>query len=164
MSSFGKLINSNNKDAYVESLKISLNTFVEYCNTLEKHREIDGNKFLNAECVTVNGIGFKEYCEIAEYLRYSKIAKDLLENYDKICTNVLAFCYGVEESREKVYPVKMLRMLYDFRDYVYHCNIDKKDFLNMNVELLSLEEQNLRAKNYIHFDFSVKKIKTLNNI
>jgi hypothetical protein len=45
------------------------------------------------------------------------------------------------------YPVKIMEWLYDFRYFCY----------DSNGNLLSIEEQNDRLKNYPHFDASVKR-------
>ena len=101
---------------------------------------------------------FIKYCNEYEngndkYTYYKNMAENILSNYNSIALNVLQFCFDVKNIGRNVYPGSMLRAMYDFRDYAYD-----------NLELLSIGKQQEKAKNYVHFDFSVKKPKTLIDI
>jgi len=114
------------------------------------------NKDAYIKTLTDSLVRFIDFCNKSnddKYVPYRDIAEDVLVNYNKISLNVLQFCFDVKNIDCIVYPSNMLRVMYAFRDYVYN-----------GKELLSIYEQQEKSKKYHHFDFSVKKPKTLTNI
>lgn len=75
---------------------------------------------------------------------------DKAKNNIKDIHNVVIGMFINPEGNE--YPIKVREWLYEFRYFCY----------DNDGNLLSLEEQNNRLKNYPHFDASVKKPKSYN--
>jgi hypothetical protein len=100
-----------------------------------------------------------EYPEEYNYNSYKDMAQFTYDNLEsKIALHVLNFSIPTEDIlNNTIYPGKMIQMLYNIRQYVFNNSTDINNYLN-------LQQQNEATKNYIHFDFSVKKIKTLNDI
>jgi hypothetical protein len=82
------------------------------------------------------------------------MAETILQYYNDISLNILEFCFGSEYIGETIYPAKTLETLYRFRDFCFNYNIFTSD----------LVEQQEKARNYVHFDFSVKRPKTLKDL
>lgn len=124
-------INNQNRIEYVNKSIEHLNRFINYCN---------------------------DYPDNMEYNRYKDIAQFVIDNInDKIALHVLSYAMPSNEIlSDKLYPNKIIQMLYKIRYYVFknYCDITKYS---------DLHEQNEATKNYIHFDFSVKKVKTIND-
>lgn len=103
-----------------------------------------------------------EFCvetDDVEYRDYLKMARWVRENYHtKIALHILNFA-NVEYflSSKPVYPGMVKHSLYYIRDYVFN------GFTSTQTPL-TLEQQNEKSRNYIHFDFSVKKVKTISDI
>ncbi len=113
--------------------------------------------YINTLCESLKR--FIDFCNSYEdnrtYTYYKSMAEKLLSgDYNNISLNVLQFCFEPEYVNTTIYPEKMLHSLYSFRDYAY----------NTDIQLLSIQEQQERAKNYIHFDFSIKRPKILKEI
>lgn len=95
------------------------------------------------------GVDKKHFFDGLSYYRLINIAKNVKNDVGNIHNNVIGMFinpYGNE------YPIKVKEWLYDFKYFCY----DNHD------NLLSLEEQNNRLKNYIHFDASSKRPKCYN--
>lgn len=134
-------ITKANKEEYVSSLNESLDRFIVFAtNNSTKEVEFKGEMHIVPN----------------EYGRYIDLARHLKDNLNNVCLHVHNACYDSDLINEVVYPAKMLQCLYDYRYYCYGNRIE-----NVNDNFQSLEEQNINTKNYVHFDFSVKKIKTL---
>ena len=95
-----------------------------------------------------------QYPDNKKYTYCQSIAESLLTNYNEIALNILQFCFDVQYVGKEIFPAKMLNCMHAFKEYVF----------NKDKELLTLEQQQEMARNYIHFDFSVKKPKTLMDI
>lgn len=128
-------------------IRINSNNKQNYIKTLKESLE----RFLNY-C--------NDYPEEKEYNYYKNIAEIILKEYQNISLNILQFCFGPENIGETIYPNKTLEALYRFRDYCFNYDYNSKQYIFIN----DLQEQQQKAKNYIHFDFSVKKPKTLKDI
>lgn len=127
-------INKYNKDTYINTLCESLKRFISYCN---------------------------DYSDNTEYNRYKPLAETILNEYNNICLHVFEFCFNSNEViGSEIYPNKMLHALYSFREYCFNWDADKKVYIFEP----DIFKQNEKAKNYIHFDFSVKKPKTLKEV
>lgn len=100
-----------------------------------------------------------DYPEEKEYNYYKNIAEIILKEYQNISLNILQFCFEPEYMGDTIYPNKTLEALYRFRDYCFNYD-NSKQYIFIN----DLQEQQQKAKNYIHFDFSVKRPKTLKDI
>ena len=107
---------------------------------------------------------FMNYCndypEEKEYNYYKNIAEIILKEYQNISLNILQFCFEPEHIGNTIYPNKTLESLYRFRDYCFNYDYNSKQYIFIN----DLQEQQQKAKNYIHFDFSVKRPKTPKDI
>jgi len=100
-----------------------------------------------------------DYPEEKEYNYYKNMAEIILKEYQNISLNILQFCFEPENIGKTIYPNKTLEALYRFRDYCFNYD-NSKQYVFIN----NLQEQQQKAKNYIHFDFSVKRPKTLKDI
>ena len=102
---------------------------------------------------------------LIKYIDYNKkyhfknieieIAQDILLNIKKICTHIHDFCFNYDEV---LYPGKMKNIIKKYILFCYECDFKYKPYSH-TFTLLDSEEQNNRTRKYIHFDFSVKKIK-----
>ena len=95
------------------------------------------------------GIDKKHFFDGLHDYRLLDIAKNVRDDVKNIHNVVIGMFVNPDGSE---YPIKIRHWLYDFRMFCY----DK------NNNLLSLEEQNNRLKNYPHFDASVKRPKSYN--
>lgn len=100
-----------------------------------------------------------DYPEEKEYNYYKNIAEIILKEHQNISLNILQFCFEPENIGKTIYPNKTLEALYRFRDYCFNYD-NSKQYIFIN----DLQEQQQKAKNYIHFDFSVKRPKTIKDI
>jgi len=86
------------------------------------------------------------------------MARWVKKNYkDSIALHILNFSdvtYFLDNKT--VYPATVQHFLYYISDYVFNRGNIK--------DVLSLAEQNEKSRKYIHFDFSVKKTQTINDI
>lgn len=128
-------------------IRINSNNKQNYIKTLKESLE----RFLNY-C--------NDYFEEKEYNYYKNIAEIILKEYQNISLNILQFCFEPENIGDTIYPNKTLEVLYRFRDYCFNYDYNSKQYVFIN----DLQEQQQKAKNYIHFDFSVKRPKTLKDI
>lgn len=128
-------------------IRINSNNKQNYIKTLKESLE----RFLNY-C--------NDYFEEKEYNYYKNIAEIILKEYQNISLNILQFCFEPENIGKTIYPNKTLEALYRFRDYCFNYDYNSKQYVFIN----DLQEQQQKAKNYIHFDFSVKRPKTLKDI
>lgn len=83
------------------------------------------------------------------YYRLMGIAKSVKNDIRNIHNTVIGMFISPCGNE---YPIKVKEWLYDFKMFCY----------DDNGNLLSLEEQNNRLRNYSHFDASVKKPKCYN--
>lgn len=128
-------------------IRINSNNKQDYIKTLKESLE----RFLNY-C--------NDYFEEKEYNYYKNIAEIILKEYQNISLNILQFCFEPEHIGNTIYPNKTLESLYRFRDYCFNYDYNSKQYIFIN----DLQEQQQKAKNYIHFDFSVKRPKTPKDI
>jgi hypothetical protein len=126
-------------------MKILINSVnaAKYCSVLEKSLD----KFI-------------EYCKSypgsLRYTAYMSMALWVKEHYkDSIALHILNFADAQNflTSEDAIFPSKTLEFLYSIGNYVFD-----------EVRALSLEEQNMKSREYVHFDFSVKRIKTINDL
>lgn len=98
-------------------------------------------------------IGYASGTSHFEYRQYAELAKHLRENIDNIAVHIHNFCFDTRYiDEETVYPREMLRCLYDYRYFCYKNRVE-----NPAENFCTLEEQNEASRNYVHFDFSVKR-------
>jgi len=127
-------------------IRINSNNKQDYIKTLKESLE----RFINY-C--------NDYPGEKEYNYYKNIAEIILKEHQNISLNILQFCFEPENIGKTIYPNKTLEALYRFRDYCFNYD-NSKQYIFIN----DLQEQQQKAKNYIHFDFSVKRPKTLKDI
>lgn len=128
-------------------IRINSNNKQDYIKTLIESLE----RFINY-C--------NDYPEEKEYNYYKNMAEIILKEYQNISLNILQFCFEPEHIGNTIYPNKTLESLYRFRDYCFNYDYNSKQYIFIN----DLQEQQQKAKNYIHFDFSVKRPKTPKDI
>lgn len=95
------------------------------------------------------GIDQRKFFEGLYYYRLLDIAYKVKDDIGNIHNNVIGIFINPEGNE---YPIKVKEWLQDFKRFCY----------DDNGNLLSLEEQNNRLKNYYHFDASTKRPKTYN--
>lgn len=130
-----------NKEEYEKSLTESLERFIAYA---EEH----GTKEVKFEG--------KMHKVPDQYGQHIELAKHLKDNLNNICLHVHNYCYDSGLIGEVIYPGKMMDSIHNYR---HSCYRNREE--NPEKNFLSLEEQNKYTKEYVHFDFSVKRIKTL---
>lgn len=137
-------INKFNNEEYIKSLNESLDRFIAY-----------------AEKFGTKEIEFKGEMHIVpdKFGKHLDLALHLKDNLDNICLHVHNSCYDSNLIGDNVYPGKMLECLNNYRYFCYGNKVD-----NPHINFESLENQNNNTKNYVHYNFSVKKIKTLKDI
>ena len=128
-------------------IRINSNNKQDYIKTLKESLE----RFINY-C--------NDYPEEKECNYYKNMAEIILKEYQNISLNILQFCFEPEHIGNTIYPNKTLESLYRFRDYCFNYDYNGKQYIFIN----DLQEQQQKAKNYIHFDFSVKRPKTPKDI
>lgn len=129
-----QLITKANVEVYCETLEKSIDQFISYCEEYPKH---------------------------LEYYQYLWMAKWVKDNYkDKIALHILSFASSRTPyflDGKPAFPGQTLHFIYDIRMYVF-------DNYAREREPLSLLDQNRLSKEHIHFDFSVRKPKTISTI
>lgn len=95
------------------------------------------------------GVDKERFFDGLSYYRLMFIANNVKNDIYNIHNVVIGMFINPEGNE---YPIKVKEWLYDFKYFCY----------DNDGNLLSLEEQNNRLKNYPHFDASVKKPKTYN--
>lgn len=95
------------------------------------------------------GVIKERFFDGLSYYRLMNTAKNVKNDVCNIHNTVIGMFINPEGNE---YPIKIREWLYDFRMFCY-------DDSN---NLLSLEEQNNRLKNYPHFDASTKRPKCYN--
>lgn len=95
------------------------------------------------------GVDQKHFFDGLSNYRLLNIANNVKNDIHDIHNTIIGMFINPEGNE---YPIKVKEWLYDFK---YFCYDD-------NCNLLSLEEQNNRLKNYPHFDASTKRPKTYN--
>lgn len=128
-------------------IRINSNNKQDYIKTLIESLE----RFINY-C--------NDYPEEKEYNYYKNMAEIILKEYQNISLNILQFCFEPEYIEDTIYPNKTLESLYRFRDYCFNYDYNNKQYIFIS----DPQEQQQKAKNYIHFNFSVKRPKTLKDI
>lgn len=128
-------------------IRINSNNKQDYIKTLIESLE----RFINY-C--------NDYPEEKEYNYYKNMAEIILKEYQNISLNILQFCFEPEYIGDTIYPNKTLESLYRFRQFCFNYDYNSKQYIFIN----DLQEQQQKAKNYIHFNFSVKRPKTLKDI
>lgn len=128
--------------------------------------------------ILINKANVENYCKMLEkgldrFISFSKdhpstqhnlylsMAEWLKDNYkDKVALHILSFASASSYlflDVKDVYPEKMLHYLYDIRYFVF------ANWLDLS-KLLTLAEQNELSKNYVHFNFGVRKVQTLRSL
>lgn len=122
------------------------NCFVYYENMEEANE-----KYKQSPATFFNDIGVdkKHFFDGLSYYRLMNIAKSVKNDICNIHNTVIGMFINPEGNE---YPIKIREWLHDFKYFCYDNNGD----------LLSLEEQNNRLKNYPHFDASTKRPKCYN--
>lgn len=95
------------------------------------------------------GVIKERFFEGLSYYRLMDTAKNVKNDVGNIHNTVIGMFVNPQGNE---YPIKVREWLYDFRMFCY----------DNDGNLLSLEEQNNRLKNYPHFDASVKRPKCYN--
>jgi hypothetical protein len=95
------------------------------------------------------GVDKKRFFDGLSYYRLMDIAKNIKNDIKNIHNTVIGMFINPEGNE---YPIKVKEWLYDFKMFCY----------DDNGNLLSLEEQNNRLRNYPHFDASTKRPKCYN--
>ena len=95
------------------------------------------------------GIRQKDFFKGLSYYKLLDIAYKVRDDIGNIHNNVISIFINPEGNE---YPIKVKEWLYDFKMFCY----------DNDGNLLSLDEQNNRLKNYPHFDASTKRPKTFN--
>lgn len=95
-----------------------------------------------------NGIDQDKFFKDYGVYKLLPIAKKVLEEVENIHTNIISIFINPQD--DITYPAKSHEWLVDFRRF---CFDDNENFL-------SLEAQNEKLSNYVHFDASTKKPKT----
>lgn len=155
---FGSGIGKHNKDAYVETLKQGLKRFIEFAEEygLSKEKAFEIYKQSKESGEDIN---WKEFTWDIMVYNHKELAEHLYNHLDEIGLHIHEFCFPISHIGTTVYPGKMMDILHQYRKFCY-----KNSFENPEKNFCSLEEQNEQARNYVHFDFSVKKIKTLKDL
>lgn len=148
--SFHKMITSHNKEGYIKTLTDALDRFITFSDRFGISREKSFEKFKAGEEMDFEMIAYYEYGYMARHLR---------DNLEEICLHVHAFSFSPDQIGETIYPEPMIKSLYRYRQFCYG-----NRHLEPENNFMTLEEQNEQTKNYVHFDFGVKKPKTLKDI
>jgi len=129
-----QLITKANVESYCKVLEESLDKFISFC---------------------------EDYPEDIGKCQYLWMAKWVKGNYkDKIGLHILSFASSGTPyflDGKPAYPCQTMQFIYDIRMYVF-------DNYAQEREPLSLAEQNRLSKEHVHFDFSVRKVKTINDL
>ena len=105
-----------------------------------------------------------------DYYGYNNLIPLLKEDIYKISTNILnRSSVKPTEITTLVHPNRLVDLLYEIESFAYKSELLNYDRIHEGIDtlpevkysLLSLEDQQEKCKNYIHFDFSVKKPKTI---
>jgi len=96
------------------------------------------------------GLSVKDYLYYKKWYDMIPVAEAVLNNLDKIHINVIQVFIDCDIDTE-YYPAQTMDWLYKFQ---YFC-------FNDDGEIISLNEQNLRLSNYVHFDAGLKVPKTM---
>lgn len=142
-NNFEYIFKKNNYTWY-HALKWSCETMVEY---------IEGKEW-------ILGDGYTQYNEII-----LKLAKVIPNDLPKIASNILKF-NGIPDLYTELPPNHAIEVIRWISDYAYDYKLLNYEEVGQGKEpkfseprLLSFEEQQERCKNYVHFDFSIKKPK-----
>lgn len=120
--------------------------FVYYQNMEEANEQYKRNPETFFDDI---GIDSKYFFKGLSYYRLLDIASKVKDDVGNIHNTVIGLFVNPEGNE---YPIKVEEWLYDFKRFCY----------DNEGNFLSLEEQNNRLKNYIHFDASAKRPKTYN--
>ena len=86
---------------------------------------------------------------------YLEFAEHLKNDLEKICKHIHEHCFSYDKI---IFPGKMKGILNSYIKFCYNSNMKFNPY-SYNIELVDKNEQNKRTKEYIHFDFSIKRIK-----
>lgn len=145
-------------DEQIDFIVKGMDKFISFVNSCYSdcfvyYENIDeaNEKFKKSPATFFDDIGVdkKHFFDGWSYYQLMDIAKNVKNDIYNIHNTVIGMFINPEGNE---YPIKVKEWLYDFRAFCYDndCN------------LLSLEEQNNRLKNYPHFDASAKRPKCYN--
>lgn len=150
--------NYNTTDKQIEFIINGLDKFISYVNfayddCFVYYEDMNySNELYKKNPVTFfNDINVDKnhFFDGLSYYRLMKIAIKVKDDIRNIHNTVIGMFINPDGNE---YPIKVKEWLYDFRYFCY----------NDNGDLISLEEQNNRLKNYPHFDASAKRPKCYN--
>ena len=138
---------TNGMDKFISYVNDVFNDcFVYYQNMEETNERYKRNPETFFDDI---GIDKKHFFDGWSNYKLLNIARNVKNDVRNIHNTVIGMFINPDGNE---YPIKIKEWLYDFRYFCY----DDED------NLLSLEEQNNRLKNYPHFDASAKKHKCYN--
>lgn len=122
------------------------NCFVYYENMEEANERYKKNPTTFFDDI---GVDKKDFFDGLSYYRLMSIAKSVKDDVYNIHNTVIGMFVNPDGNE---YPIKIKEWLHNFKMFCY----------DNDGNLLSLEEQNNRLRNYPHFDASVKRPKCYN--
>ena len=120
--------------------------FVYYENIEETNERYKNNPAIFFDDISVDK---ERFFNGLSYYKLMNLAKSVKNDVYNIHNTVIGMFINPEGNE---YPIKVKEWLYDFKMFCY----------DNDGNLLSLEEQNNRLRNYPHFDASAKKPKCYN--
>lgn len=145
-------------DKQIDDIIRGLDKFISYVNEFHKdcfryYKNMEETNELYKKNPTTFfddiGVDKKRFFDGLSYYRLMDIAKNVKNDIKNIHNTVIGMFINPEGNE---YPIKVKEWLYDFKMFCY----------DDNGNLLSLEEQNNRLRNYPHFDASTKRPKCYN--
>ena len=137
----------NGMDKFISYVNTVLGDYFVYYQNMDKTNE----QYKQSPETFFDDIGVdkKHFFDGWQDYKLLEIANRVKNDIGNIHNTVIGLFINPEGNE---YPIKIKEWLYDFRMFCY----------DNDYNLLSLEEQNNRLKNYVHFDASVKKPKCYN--
>lgn len=128
-----------------------VNNFYSDCFVYYENMEATNEQYKKSPNTFFDDIGVMKvrFFDGLSYYKLMNTAKSVKNDVRNIHNTVIGMFINPDGNE---YPIKVREWLYDFRMFCY----------DDNGNLLSLEEQNNRLKNYPHFDASAKRPKCYN--
>lgn len=128
-----------------------VNEFYEDCFVYYQDMEKTNEQYKKSHMTFFDDIGISKerFFNGLSYYKLMNIAENVKNDVYDIHNTVIGLFINPEANE---YPIKVKEWLYDFK---YFCYDDENN-------LLSLEEQNNRLRDYPHFDASTKRPKSYN--
>lgn len=136
----------------IEDIKTGLNKFIKFAEdySTEYKRYFDDMEetnrlYMENPNTFFDGIGTsnKVFFDKKRDYELSKIAKIVLDQAENIHVNIICIFINPDGTE---YPAKVREWLYEFKKFCFE-----------GMEFLSLEKQNEKLKEYVHFDASAKR-------